>query len=615
MPFISNLIAGSSSTVLRVFTYIFLRWIPGHHAPPIIYTAFAVYLTSFIQSFQTTSPFEVISDEIDIITRETVAQGDDSEAEDEAEESSNAASEEIDVSERVVLEERGPQILRTLLLGLPSPTSLFLSTVTVLLNFALVAMTLDMVYRAPLLYQAHDLSFTRVGYVSSDSAKLLIREPDSKELPIYVRYRYADSPLKMPSGSGIPDTTWKYAGSITESELSEETDYTSSAFLRDLHPDTRYQYALSNNHSGHFYTAPAIGQVSRRNGGKFTFLHSSCIKPRVPYNPLDHALHFPGFKHLADWIPKLKAHFMIFLGDFIYADVPQRFGVDVEAFRGEYRRVYASPDWPSVSDELPWIHVLDDHEIANDWDQNTTGIYLDAVDPWQNYQVAVNPPPGKIGHTWFVFTQGPASFFMMDTRRYRTSEKDDPNDANSSMLGKEQLTDLIKFLHAPNQQGVKWKIVISSVPFTKNWRFGGKDTWGGYLVERQVILEAMWEVGSRGTGVVVLSGDRHEFAATSFPPPEGGEWPQSATVYEFSTSPLSMFYLPIRTYKQSDQEDVAIKYLPDGSFKFGAVEIYTPELSEQSMLHYRLFVDGEEVWTHTVPAPPAAGHSLFGTGR
>ena len=61
--------------------------------------------------------------------------------------------------------------------------------------------------------------------------------------------------------------------------------------------------------------------------------------------------------------------------------------------------------------------------------------------------------------------------------------------------------------------------------------------------------------------------------------------------------------------------DCLERYIPDGNFKFGAVEIKTPELSEQSMLHYRLFVDGEEVWTHTIPAPPVAGHGLFEAGR
>jgi len=37
------------------------------------------------------------------------------------------------------------------------------------------------------------------------------------------------------------------------------------------------------------------------------------------------------------------------------------------------------------------------------------------------------------------------------------------------------------------------------------------------------------------------------------------KWPVSATVHEFSVSPLSMFYLPIRTYRTDDEEDICIK--------------------------------------------------------
>ena len=36
-------------------------------------------------------------------------------------------------------------------------------------------------------------------------------------------------------------------------------------------------------------------------------------------------------------------------------------------------------------------------------------------------------------------------------------------------------------------------------------------------------------------------------------------WPVSATVHESSVSPLSMFYLPVRTYKQTDNDDVCVK--------------------------------------------------------
>lgn len=264
---------------------------------------------------------------------------------------------------------------------------------------------------------------------------------------------------------------------------------------------------------------------------------------------------------------------MLFLGDFIYADVPRYWGKDISYYRQKYRQIYASPDWPAVGQNLSWIHVLDDHEIANDWSANSTGVYTTAVDPFHNYQALANPPPAKKAGalisrasphnnaTYFEFTQGPASFFLLDTRSFRSDNTLLPaEDPAKTMLGLEQLADFLSWLYRPEPKGVKWKIVASSVPFTKNWRVDTKDTWGGFLAERRKILEAMWDVASRGVGVVVLSGDRHEFAATKFPPPEGGKWNhENAMVWEFSVSPLSQFYAPVPTYRQTDGEDVMVK--------------------------------------------------------
>lgn len=552
-----------------------------------MFTAFLVYVTSFIYKFFHTSAYKVVADEIDIITKDTHNRDSSEELLDPdlVDDPIEEPILELDVEETIVLEEKGPRVLRTLLTGLPSPSSLFWSAITFLVNVALVAMVADLVYRAPLLHPAHSLSMARVGYVSDNSAKILVREPRSSQYPIFMSYRHAGPPLDVEQGYMPFDTAWKSMGSI--GWLDNSTDFTGTFTLTGLKPDTRYQYAATNDHTGFFTTPPRPGHISRKRGDTFTFLHSSCIKPHFPYNPLDHPLSVPGFKHLADLLPKLKAQFMIFLGDFIYIDVPHRFGGDAESYRREYRQVYASPDWESVSQapgaELPWIHVLDDHEIANDWDRNTTGVYQAAADPWQHYHTSVNPPAVRHGASYFSFVQGPADFFMIDTRRYR-----DPFDGTDgsyndtaaetgykkSMLGQEQLSDLLTWLAAPVSTGVRWKVVVSSIPFTKNWRFGSEDTWAGYLGERQIVLEAMWDVGLRGgVGVVVLSGDRHEFAATAFLPPAEGKvaglsvlgglktkkWPLSATVHEFSVSPLSMFYLPVRTYRQEDEEDVVVK--------------------------------------------------------
>lgn len=497
----------------------------------------------------------------------------------------------------------------TLLSGVPNTAVPLWTMATVALNVLLLLFTIDVIYRAPYAYPSSDLSFARLGYVSDTSANILVREPDAAQWPLYISYRVARD--TEATALALEDS-WQSAGKVYW--LSNETDFTYTLTMTQLRPSTQYQYATSNKHSGFFTTAPRVGSMAP-GSEKLTFLASSCIKSRFPYNPLDHPLSIPGFKELAKWIPSLRASFMLFLGDFIYIDVPRRLGYDAETYRREYRQVYASPDWPSVSTGLPWLHVLDDHEIANDWDANTTAPYPAAVDPWNIYHTSINPPPADPGTSYFTFTHGPATFFLMDTRRYRSpSSALPPDHPDKTMLGANQLSSLLKFLCASPPEGVKWKFVVTSVPFTRNWRYGSSDTWAGYLHERQIILEHMWDVAlsSSGTGVVILSGDRHEFAATAFPPPKDGKWPLSATVHEFSTSPLSMFYLPTRTYREKDGEDeVCIKYVPDGNSKFGAIDVERASGGEQGTVRFRLFVDGAEVWSYVIASPPA----VAGGGR
>ncbi|KAL6722341.1 hypothetical protein ACLMJK_001448 [Lecanora helva] len=594
-----------SSILLRAIAYIFFRWIPGHQLVPAIYTVAVIHVASFLFAWKTA---------VEAPPKGTKSRGKRQTRARNRQENGQANTEPLRTKLELMVnghtykaehQHNGStlRLFRNLLLGLPEPQTPRWTLATLFMNILLVLGVLDVVYRGKVSYPSHDLAFTRVGYVSETSAKILIREPHPAQLPIYISYRGA-------AGSGL-DESWKSAGQIYL--LSTETDYTYSQEISRLRPSTRYQYAVSNNHSGFFTTAAPSGQNSPGHS-KFTFLTSSCIKSRFPYNPFANPLTVPGLRHLAKWTPELKASFMLFLGDFIYVDVPHRFGTDVETYRREYRQVYASPEWSTVSKELPWLHVIDDHEIANDWDKKWQDPYPAAIDPWDIYHNSLNPPPAQPNASYFEFTQGPASFFMMDTRRYR--DRESTHNAHShakTMLGATQLEALLKFIGRNEPAGVRWKFVVSSVPFTRNWRLNAADTWGGYIHERRVILEAMWDVGIRGDGigVVVLSGDRHEFAATAFPPPKDSKWPISATVHEFSTSPLSMFYLPFRSYweklGEDDIEEVCIKYAPDGNSKFGAVEMEEVKGGEQGLLRFRLFVDGAESWNYVLMTPPAVG--------
>ncbi|KAL7625146.1 hypothetical protein AAE478_004361 [Parahypoxylon ruwenzoriense] len=607
--------AAIASAGIRIASLIFLRWVALPPLIPIIYTLFAIYVPTFISSYLTEPKYTLV-DQIDVVLKENVLNKDEVSggSTDEA-----VAVEEVDVEETAAVVQKGAKPLSTLLKGTPSPNSLLLTIITFLINAACVAMVTDMVYTPLWFHPSHDLSFVRVGYVSDTEAKLLIREPDQSKMPITVQIHIKDA--KPPFDNPL----WQTVGGV--SRTTNETDYTAVVSFPLSHSKQRvYEWTTSNNHSGEFTAAPKPGTMPELFDRKFTFVSTSCIVPRLPYNPLDHPLAFPGMKHLAKVLPNLGAQFMLFLGDFIYIDVPKRFGESVENYRQKYRQVYASPDWPAVGQNLSWIHVLDDHEISNDWDSNSTGIYQTAVDPWHHYQTQANPPEAKKagssgllprkGATYFSFAQGPASFFMLDTRTYRSKNAELFDSPNKTMLGETQLGDFLDWLHRPEPKGVKWKIVASSIPFTKNWRVNTRDTWGGFLSERRKILEAMWDAGNLGVGVVILSGDRHEFGATAFPPPKDSKWPESVTVHEFSASPLNQFYSPIGTYKQTDDEDVELKYINTGNSKFGVITIEKHAEGEQSSLNYTVYVNGVDKWNTLILSPtpvhPArAGGSLW----
>lgn len=340
----------------------------------------AIYLPAFLTTFFTQSPYEVLEDEVKISVIQEEVDDQLLVAPSVAAHSTNLPpgekpthiEEEIDVEETILLEEKSARPWKTLLTGIPSPTSNLLSLLTFLINLGLLLAVTDMIYRAKVYHPSNDLSFARIGYVSPTEANLLVREPDLKQFPLFVSYRQVA--LKGVSDDGA----WKAAGVIPNT--GNDTDFTAPVkiSLPDL-PEQTYQWTTSNNHTGYFTTPPKIGEVTKN--GDFTFLSTSCIKPKFPYNPLNHPLSIHGFKHMADVIKSIPGgvQFMLFLGDFIYIDVPKRFGTLVEDYRREYRQVYASPDWPLVGQNLSWIHVLDDHEIANDWDGNTTGVYEAAV--------------------------------------------------------------------------------------------------------------------------------------------------------------------------------------------------------------------------------------------
>ncbi|EXJ67836.1 uncharacterized protein A1O5_09182 [Cladophialophora psammophila CBS 110553] len=186
--------------------------------------------------------------------------------------------------------------------------------------------------------------------------------------------------------------------------------------LENLRSDTQYVYYTNASHKGRFHTHPERPK-------RWSMVSSSCIKAFWTYNPLDHQLSIRGLDFLLKVAESRELSFMLFLGDFIYIDLPKRFGWNTEDYQQAYRQVYASPSWSQAWTELPWLHLYDDHEINNNWSSNGTGIYQQAIKAFMTYHDAANPPPFRDAQTYFTFRHGDVSFFIADTRRYGSVAK------------------------------------------------------------------------------------------------------------------------------------------------------------------------------------------------
>lgn len=94
-----------------------------------------------------------------------------------------------------------------------------------------------------------------------------------------------------------------------------------------------------------------------------------------------------------------------------------------------------------------------------------------------------------------------------------------------------------------------FKFIVTSVPFTSLWQHDAlQDSWAAYPYEKMSLLNALQSVPN----VILLSGDRHEFAAIKFNAEGHGH-----AVLEVSTSPLSMFYVPfVRTLRMASETTV-----------------------------------------------------------
>ncbi|PVU91223.1 hypothetical protein BB561_004513 [Smittium simulii] len=455
-----------------------------------------------------------------------------------------------------------------------------------LVYLVLLLFSIDQTFK-PLFQTENNLTFTRLGHITHNTAKIAFRiHPSSfyQETKDYedsrvianeiILLKYAKIQYR---GQKAYPKTLEWLKTETLSTLNQYSDYTGLYKLSNLDSSSLYyiQFLIKNNNKLlselEFKTAPNPGEPTTLKFGS-----GSCIKPNFPYVPAS-APSITGLRRMS----KHNLDMVMFMGDFIYADSPHFFGPQIEDYRRLYRQVYAIDDTKNLVSNVPMLHIYDDHEITDNWDSKQSPPYNNAMKAYWEYNGLYNPDSPFPNALYYNFTFGDIAFYVWDTRGNRDSHKieDSPQ---KTMLGQEQKNHFFQWLkHVNHTSAVKF--VVSSVPLAYVWDCADakEDTWGGYRYEREEILSYTKYVPN----LFFLSGDRHETAVVRL----------SSDNIEFSTSPVNQFSLPyVNNHVSYSGGDITEYFIQPGQIKYGVIEVDTKTDPNIPKVKYNLFTNNEQ---------------------
>ncbi|WP_257348975.1 alkaline phosphatase D family protein [Pseudalkalibacillus decolorationis] len=300
--------------------------------------------------------------------------------------------------------------------------------------------------------------------------------------------------------------------------------------VNGLQPNERYFYRfkVGNEMSpiGRTKTLPAFGA----DVSKMSFAVASCQHYESGY--------YTAYKRMAGEDLDLVLH----LGDYIYEDgetegsVRSHIGPEIttlDDYRNRYAQYRSDGDLREAHAKFPWVVVLDDHEVENNWageipqnGQPVEPFIKRRADAFQAYYEHMplrrsSMPNGSSIQLYRKFEYGNlVNFNILDTRQYRDDQanndgwdapNEESNNPNRTLLGDEQERWL--FASLKNSQA-RWNVLGQQVFFAqRDYDFdpGEKrvsmDAWDGYPAARERVLNFVSEQDI--PNLVVLTGDVH----------------------------------------------------------------------------------------------------------
>jgi alkaline phosphatase D len=287
-------------------------------------------------------------------------------------------------------------------------------------------------------------------------------------------------------------------------------DHTLKARVGGLKPGREYFYVWETRSS----TSP-VGRTRTRlpkdSAEPLRIAFSSCQQYQAGY--------FTPHAHAA----AEDLDLYLFLGDYIYekgrSPIPgdvrtdRTDAVDLASYRYKYALARADTGLQELHRLHPALHVLDDHEVENNYSDN-----LPPPSPLQRaagYRAASEWIPRVVNKRdrYRVFRRVPlnanAELFLIDTRQYRTGSADG---RPRRILGDTQMAWL---LAAIKSSTARWKIIVQQMPIAAAPTGSGvrTDAWDGFPEDRFLLLGEIERTGIQN--VVFLTGDAHVFACNT----------------------------------------------------------------------------------------------------
>ncbi len=377
--------------------------------------------------------------------------------------------------------------------------------------------------------------------------------------------------------------------------LQESEGSTATLHLTGLAAGTRYHYRVQLDGDSAraatpraFRTAPAPGLPP----APFRVYLGSCAYTEAmspagnPYGAKFQIFDSIAARMQADTLP----HFMLWLGDNLYLRPKGKFLGEAD-FAGatrmaaRYREVRALPMFQKLFAATHHYALWDDHDYGPN-DSDKSFVYkADALRLFRQYWP--NPDMGSpaLPGTWTSFAHQDAEFFLLDDRSYRDAEKAPPA-ADKSMFGAAQMSWLKSGL---KRSKAMFKIVCNGSQLFSEDDNGHHSGWHNYSGERDDFLR--WLAGEKLTGLLFLSGDRHNTQVFRIQPGDG------PVAYEFSCSPFTSRLSKLS--KKDRGNPRFVKGLGVEQHNFGTLE-FAGSGSSRRIVAACFDADGKQLWQRTL---------------